>query len=378
MTKEIDDKYYNLVAANINKDPDQNTYFVEYRMRDLKGNIVKKSKKRGFKTMRDAKAYLETLKREHAEAMFKADNPMLTMTFAELYERYKVSRLCDKPSTIIGRESIVTARIMPFFSEMEIKDITQDTVSQWHSFFYDEEGKQLFSDTYLRSLHSRLSAILNYAVYCGWITQNPAKKCSIGAKNASERPVWTPQEYKRFRRAIADEPVDYYAFEVLYFTGLRKGELLALNIDDVDFKTHQLKVTKSLAILKGKEYITSPKTKKSVRNVRLNSELEDELKEYLASRPGCKGTDRLFPVKKEQLRYALARGTEKAGLSPITIHCFRHSHITNLIAAGYSPVDIANRVGHESIYITLHYSHAFKNVENDIAESLNRLMEAMG
>ena len=75
------------------------------------------------------------------------------------------------------------------------------------------------------------------------------------------------------------------------------------------------------------------------------------------------------------MRNILARGIEKTGLSPITIHCFRHSHITNLIAAGYSPVDIANRVGHESIYITLHYSHAFKNVENSIAESLDQIME---
>ena len=375
MTKEIDDKYYNLVSANIVKDPDQGTYYVEYRMRDINGNIVKKSKKRGFKTMREAKGYLETLRREHAEAMFKADNPTLTMTFDELYERYRVSRLGDKPSTIYRREQIIQARVLPFFGDMEIKDISPDTVVQWHSYFYDDEGKAIFSDTYLRSLHAHLSAILNYAVYCGWLPANPAKKCSIGEKHATERPVWTPQEYKKFREAIADDPMAYYAFETLYFTGLRKGELLALNIDDIDFKTHMLKVTKSLVVIRGKEYVTSPKTKKSVRNVRLNSELEEELKEYLASRPGYLGTERLFPFGKDRLRNILARGIEKTGLSPITIHCFRHSHITNLIAAGYSPVDIANRVGHESIYITLHYSHAFKNVENSIAESLDQIME---
>ena len=97
---------------------------------------------------------------------------------------------------------------------------------------------------------------------------------------------------------------------------------------------------------------------------------------YIATLENHGPKDRLFPLlRKEHLRYTLMRGTEEAGLSPITIHCFRHSHITNLIAAGYSPADIAKRVGHESIYITLHYSHAFKNVEGDIADSLDRIME---
>ena len=104
--------------------------------------------------------------------------------------------------------------------------------------------------------------------------------------------------------------------------------------------------------------------------------MAEELKEYIATLEHQGSKDRLFPtLGKDYLRYALQRGIDATGLPPITIHCFRHSHITNLIAAGYSPADIAKRVGHESIYITLHYSHAFKNVEGDIADSLDRIME---
>jgi integrase len=220
-----------------------------------------------------------------------------------------------------------------------------------------------------------LSAVLNYGVYCGWLAANPAKKCSIGSKNAEERPVWSLEEYALFRQEIMDEPDAFYAFETLYFTGLRKGELLALTIADMNFETNTLRINKSLQILKGREVVTSPKTKMSVRNVRINSALAEELKEYIASRPDCAPSDRLFLINKYILRRQLQRGTELAGLDPITIHCFRHSHITNLIAAGYSPADIAKRVGHESIYITLHYSHAFKNVETDIANSLDKHME---
>lgn len=372
--KEMDNRYLNLVTANIQKET-QGTYRVKYRLKTADGDIHRESSKRGFRTQREAKAFVEELKRSHAEAMYKMDNPTRTMTFADLYERYCVSRITDKPSTIIDRESIVNSRILPFFKDMQISEITQDTVAQWHSCFFDEEGQPIYKDTYLRSMHSRLSAILNYAVYCGWLAANPAKKCSIGSKNADERPVWSLEEYARFRQEIMDESHAFYAFETLYFTGLRKGELLALTVADMNFETNTLRINKSLQVLKRREVITSPKTRMSIRNVRINKALAEELKEYLASRPDCKPTDRLFLINKYILRRELKRGTELAGLDPITIHCFRHSHITNLIAAGYSPADIAKRVGHESIYITLHYSHAFKNVDNDIANSLDQHME---
>ena len=336
--------------------------------------MIKESTKRGFKTQRDSKAFIEELKSTHAEAMYKQDNPTVSMTFEELYERYRVSRMGDKPSTVLDRESIVKTRVMPFFKDMVISDINQDTIAQWHSCFYDRSGKAIFSETYLRSIHSRLSAILNYAVYCGWLPMNPAKKCSIGEKHAPERPVWDLEEYKRFRKEVMDEPDAFYAFETLYFTGLRKGELLALLVSDMDFDAKMLSVTKSMQVLQGQEIVTSPKTKKSVRKVRINDALAEEIKEYIDSRPGIKPEDRLFPINKSKLAKHLQRGADKAGLPRIPIHSFRHSHITNLIAAGYSPADIAKRVGHESIYITLHYSHAFKSVDNDIANSLDEQM----
>ena len=372
----MDARYYQLVTASIKKDT-TGAYRVRYRLKNSKEEVIKESSKRGFETLREAKAFVERLKQEHAKAMYKEDHPTLNMTFSELYERYRVSRISDKPSTVIDRESIIRCRILPFFKDMQIKDISQDTIAQWQSCFFNEDGTPIFKATYLRSLHSRLSAILNYAVACGWLTVNPAKKCSFGAKNAEERPVWNLEEYSRFRQAIMDEPTAFYAFETLYFTGLRKGELLALTIGDINFDTNILTVNKSLVELRGREYVTSPKTKMSVRKIRLNSSLAEELKEYVGSRPGARPSDRLFPIKKYYLAFHLKRGTALAGLDPITIHCFRHSHITNLIAAGFSPADIAKRVGHESIYITLHYSHAFKNVENDIAKALDSQMEVL-
>lgn len=375
MSITIPKEYFALTTATISKT--NNDYVkVDYRLRNLEGTVIKRSSST-FQKKKDAVAFIDNLKKRHAEELYAAEHPEKTMTFKELYRRYVDSRISDKLSTSIIRDSIVSSRIMPFFGEMIISDITMDTVAQWHRCFYKENGTPLFKDTYLRSLHSRLSAILNYAVYNGWISKNPAKMNSIGKKNADERPVWRPDEYARFRDVMADEPVCYYAFEVLYFCGLRLGELLALTIEDYNPEKRELRIIKSLQRLRGKDVVTSPKTAKSVRTVKLAKGLCDELDEYINTLPEVKPTCRLFDVSKGQLSYELRKGIKKTGLKPITIHCFRHSHITNLIAAGFSPVDIAKRVGHESIYITLHYSHAFKDIEDQMTDSIDNQMEVM-
>jgi len=306
--------------------------------------------------------------------MFKLDHPAERMTFLELYEQYRISRLSNKLSTKIAAKNIAENRILPFFADKVISEITLNTIAQWHSCFYEDDGSPIFSQTYLRTMHANLSAILNYAVKCGWLVQNPASSCSIGAKNAEERPVWTLEEYSRFRKEIKDDMECLCAFDTLYFTGVRRGELLALNIGDVDFEKKTISITKSLQRFHGVEYITSPKTKTSVRKFRISQMLSDELHEYVQKRGDPEMGTRLFTLTASKLTMVLKKCGDNAGLDHIPIHSMRHSHITNLIAEGYSPVDIAKRVGHESIYITLQYSHAFKDVENNIAESLDKEM----
>ena len=372
--KVYDKKYLNLITASIRKPNDRKGYVVKYRLKNSAGEVIKQSSKGSFATLREAKEWIEETRAKHAEEMYKADHPTETMTFLELYEKYRLYRIGDKLSTKIDRESIVASRILPFFADKLISDITLDTIVQWHSCFYETDGTPIFKETYLRTLHAKLSAILNYAVKCGWLKTNPASSCSVGSKNAPERPVWTLEEYSKFRKEIQWD-VDYLcAFDTLYFTGLRKGELFALTIADIDFEKKTLSVTKSLQWLKGIEVVTTPKTKKSIRTFRISQMLVNELRAYIERKENPKPSDRIFPITSNQLANALIHGTKKAGLPPIPVHSFRHSHITNLIAEGYSPVDVAKRVGHESIYITLHYTHAFKDVEDDIANSLDEEM----
>ena len=88
-------------------------------------------------------------------------------------------------------------------------------------------------------------------------------------KNAKEMNFWTKDEYMQFSEVIMDKPISFYAFEMLYWCGIRLGELLALTTADFDFKNRKLRINKSYQRLKGQDVITEPKTKKSNRTIEM-------------------------------------------------------------------------------------------------------------
>lgn len=168
-----------------------------------------------------------------------------------------------------------------------------------------------------------------------------------------------------------DKPLSYYAFEMLYWCGIREGELLALTPADFDFHNQTVTINKSYQRLKSRDVITSPKTKKSNRVVKmpqfLSEEMEDCMKLYYSLKP----TDRLFPVTKHYLSHEMDRGCKVAGVKRIRIHDLRHSHVSLLIDMGFTALAIGDRVGHESEKITYRYAHLFPSKQTEMADRLN-------
>ena len=121
--------------------------------------------------------------------------------------------------------------------------------------------------------------------------------------------------------------------------------------------------------------ITSPKTKKSNRTIKMPKFLCEEMKEYLGMLYGLKKKDRIFTVTKSYLHHEMDRGAKAAGVKRIRIHDLRHSHISLLIDMGFSAVAIADRVGHESIDITYQYAHLFPSKQIEMAEKLDDFRE---
>lgn len=171
----------------------------------------------------------------------------------------------------------------------------------------------------------------------------------MGKKKNREMLFWTKEEYMKFADVMMDKPMSFYAFEMLYWCGIREGELLALTPADFDFEKRTVMINKSFQHLNGRDITTTPKTEKSNRTIQMPKFLCDEMQDYLKILYDVGLEDRMFPVTKSYLHREMDRGSKVSGVKRIRIHDIRHSHISLLIDMGSSAVAIAGRVGHESI-----------------------------
>ncbi len=253
-------------------------------------------------------------------------------------------------------------------------NITAQQIITWQNElinYKDDNGKP-YSPVYLKTIHNQLSAIFNHAVRYYNLKENPCQKAgSMGKKKNREMLFWTKEEYLKFADAMMDKPMSYYAFEMLYWTGIREGELLALTSADFDFEKRTVTINKSFQHLNGRDIITSPKTEKSNRTIQLPKFLCDEMQDYLKMLYDVGLEDRVFPITKSYLHREMDRGAKEAGVKRIRIHDIRHSHVSLLIDMGFSATAIADRVGHESIDITYNYAHLFPSKQAEMADKLD-------
>ena len=350
------------------KNEDNGTWYVMARYVNWKGERKQKCK-RGFATKREAQEW---------ERMFKlqtsSDLDMSFEAFTELYINDVKNRL--KENTWLTKEHIIRTKILPYFGKLKISEISTKEIITWQNemLAYRDEKKKPYSQTYLKTLHNQLSAIFNHAVRYYELRSNPAAKVgNMGREEHKEMLFWTKEEYKKFSFEMMDKPVSFYAFEMLYWCGIREGELLALTPADFNFDKETVTINKSYQRLKGQDVITSPKTKKRYRTIKMPKFLCEEMKEYLGMLYGLKKKDRIFTVTKSYLHHEMDRGAKAAGVKRIRIHDLRHSHISLLIDMGFSAVAIADRVGHESIDITYQYAHLFPSKQIEMAEKLDDL-----
>ena len=352
---------------SVYKDNATGKWRVIYRYTDITGKR-KQTQKRGFETKREAVAW-------EREMMLKSQ-ARLDMTFASFYEIYeedKISRL--KESTMATKSHIVRTKILPYFAERKIDEIEIRDVIAWQNKMLaalKKDGKsEKYSQDYLRTIQAQLTAIFAHAVKYYNLPKNPSSLAgTMGREVPKEMEFWTKEEYLQFADAMMDKPRSYYAFELLYWTGIRSGELLALTPSDFDFEKKTLRINKTFHRSNGEDVITSPKTAKSNRIIMLPQFLCDEIKDYLGMFYEIGENERIFAFTKSYLGHEMDSGCKETGVKRIRIHDLRHSHVSLLINMGFSALAIAKRVGHEAEKITYRYAHLFPTVQNEMAEKL--------
>lgn len=343
------------------KDKKTGKWLIQYRYTDWQGKR-RKSTKRGFATKREAEEWLRNFLITQ-----KADFDMKFADFWKMYCADMETRL--REHTMRTKKYIVELKILPYFGNKRVNDITAADIRQWQN----ELIKMGYSPTYLKTINNQLSAIFNYAVRYYDLKSNPcAKAGSMGKSKAEEMDFWTGEEFRKFIDSVMNKRLSYMAFMTLYWTGMRMGELLALNPKDVDLKKRTISITKSYQRLGKKDVITPPKTPKSKRVITIPEFLAADIKDYMDSLYELQENDRLFPITKYYLEHEMQRGIKESGVKRIRVHDLRHSHASMLIELGFSPLEIANRLGHEKVETTLNtYAHLYPNKQTKLAERLD-------
>lgn len=324
--------------------------------------------KRGFETKRAAKDYEDIyldLQKNGCDILFS--------NLVENYMKDMENRL--KPTTMETKKHIIDTKVLPYFSKLRTCDIDTIKIRKWQNeiiSYRDENGKP-YSQTYIKTVNNQLSAILNYAVLHYSLPVNPCRVAgSMGRSHADKMKIWTREEYERFSGQIRKSALRL-AFDVLFYTGIREGELLALTPADL-LASKKLSITKNFAKVKGVELILEPKTPRSIRTLSIPDFLYDEIHEYISKIYGIQPGDRIFYFTKSSLDKELKAGAERAGLDPIRVHDLRHSHASLLIEMGFNIVQISERLGHESVKTTLDtYAHLYPDKDAALAVALNEL-----
>ena len=203
------------------KDKKNGSWYVQFRYTDWRGERQQKLK-RGFATKKEAQAW------EREFLMQKqADINMSFESFVALYEKDVKPKL--KLNTWLSKEHIIRTKILPYLKKRKLSEITARDVIDWQNEIrqHTKLSGESYSPDYLKNVHTQLSCIFNHAIKYYGLQINPAAKAgNMGSEHPKEMLFWTKEEYLKFIDAMMDKPMLYYAFEILYWCGIREGELL--------------------------------------------------------------------------------------------------------------------------------------------------------
>ena len=284
------------------KENDSNTWRSQFYYTDWTGKKHKKNK-RGFKTKREAQQY---------EAEFvkqaRADMDMMLSSFVEVYLKDKEVEL--KQRTLRNKRYMFKTHVIPYLGNKKMNEITASDILAWQKAVKDSKD---YSDAYLRMLQNQVTALFIHAQRIYYLKDNPCKRVKkMGRSDNRSLNFWTLEEYRKFIDTFDKSSMHYLMFEILFWTGMREGELLALTKNDIDVGQMTLRINKTYFRLQGEDIITDPKTDSSIRTSDLPKFLVDEIQKYWNTLYKHPSDARMFPIVAEALQHVMVRHIKKA------------------------------------------------------------------
>lgn len=343
------------------KDEKTGTWYCKFYYTDYTG--TKKQKfKRGFKLQRDAKEW----ERSFLEKMQGTPE----MTFQALYDLYiedMQHRL--RGSTLEVKQNMFKNRILPYFKDKPINEITPADIRKWQNEMMDKD----YSDYYLNRLQNAFSTVLNYAVQYYNLPSNPCHKSGRMGRSTRSLYFWTLDQYRKAISQITDIRINT-ALQVLFYSGMRCGELRALTLADFDFKQNTIQINKTVHHTADGYQIAPPKTTGSNRIISMPASIMEEVQAYCQKIYGLSSDDQIFYFSSQLIKRAMDAAANACDLPVIRIHDLRHSHVSLCIEMGFSPHLIAERIGDTVQMVNNTYGHLYPTKHKEVADKLNELI----
>lgn len=347
--------------------------------------------RKGFKTKKEATEAEHYLRSVELKERFYGAKITVPMLYDMLKEEDSINH--RKTSYINTQENNYNKHIREYFINVDnVGKLTYEDIHQFREQLRQKiaqnSDKPLSTNT-INKIMILLKKIFDVGLRKGYYTTNPVKLLKKLPIEKTKMQFWTIAEFQQFLKLFeVDEYNIKLLFTVLFFTGLRLGEALALTWQDVDFTSNTIHVTKSTYVNKGISHISTTKTKAGTRRIIINKKLSQELETWqkkqakqLQQFSNDITTLQVFQnspiiITKDAIEKQYKKILERDNtLKKIRIHDFRHSHASLLINNGEDYLVVKERLGHASITTTIDtYSHLYPSKQKDLADKLDDLL----
>lgn len=294
--------------------------------------------------------------------------------FLDVYSDYLLyAKKKQKKQSFTTMKYKFDLHILPFFESMYLEDITSKVILEWEDYILSEN----FSNNQNKSLYYILSGFFEYCkLFYAFDKKIISNVGSFKKKYEEDKhDFYTLEEFKHFIKYVDDEIYKQF-FNLMFYTGVRPGEAMALKFKDI--KNGYITISKTINSHGNRELGTT-KTNSSNRTIRIDKVLERDLlklKEVYTEKYEFNDDFFIFggikPLSPTTINRRKKKACEKANIRPITLHQFRHSHATFLLQKGIMVNEVSKRLGHSKTSTTLDiYSHTDLTQEKRVFDTLN-------
>lgn len=367
----------------VRKRGDKYSFTVDVGRDPATGKRKQKSKS-GFKTKKEAQKALHELIDQVNKGTFNEVSKEYVKDYLEEWlELYAKNKLKD--TTFTNYKRVILGRVIPALGSLKMGELKNHHIQK----FINDLKEEGLSGNYIEYCTTVLHGALEDAVKRDLLVKNPAKHVEVPRERRRQYEIWTSEQIKKFLSyAKIDSPLYYPVFLTALGTGMRRGELLGLTWDNVDFESKVIKVRQSLIYDEKGFRFSTPKTNSSIRSISIDDNLMKELKSHKTKQKELQlifageynKLNLVFPREVGEPIYPRTLATifnrigKKANVPKIRLHDLRHTHATLLLELGVNPKVIAERLGHSSINITLDvYSHVTTSMQEDTVKKIEKL-----